>query len=100
MKILKPFHCRLEPTREQAQCLTRYRGCARFVWNKALILQKRRLKAGYPLLSYGELARLLTLWRHSEEYGFFASAPVHPLQCAGIDSPADGSGRVSWNEGA
>ncbi|HHY68146.1 MAG TPA: helix-turn-helix domain-containing protein, partial [Alicyclobacillus sp.] len=56
MKILKPFHCRLEPTREQAQCLTRYRGCARFVWNKALILQKRRLKAGYPLLSYGELA--------------------------------------------
>ncbi|CAB3391308.1 RNA-guided endonuclease InsQ/TnpB family protein [Kyrpidia spormannii] len=80
MKILKSFRFRLEPTTEQSQCLTRYRGCARLVWNKALALQKGRLEAGYPLLSYEELARLLTLWRHSEEYGFLANAPVHPLQ--------------------
>ncbi|MCL6576524.1 helix-turn-helix domain-containing protein, partial [Kyrpidia sp.] len=75
MKILKSFRFRLEPTTEQSQCFTRYRGCARLVWNKALALQKGRLEAGYPLLSYEELARLLTLWRHSEEYGFLANAP-------------------------
>ncbi|MHB1683930.1 MAG: helix-turn-helix domain-containing protein [Bacilli bacterium] len=65
MKILKAFRFRLEPTDEQARKFSRYQGCMRFVWNKALALQKGRLEAGYPLLSYGELARLLTLWRRS-----------------------------------
>ncbi|TFE67512.1 hypothetical protein A7Q09_08235 [Methylacidiphilum sp. Yel] len=32
------------------------------------------------MLSYEELARLLTQWRHSEDYGFLAQVPVHPLQ--------------------
>ncbi len=80
MKILKAFRYRLEPTEEQARQLSRYRGCMRFVWNKALALQKGRLEAGYPLLSYGDLAKLLTLWRHSDEYGFLSEAPEHPLQ--------------------
>ncbi len=80
MKILKAFRYRLEPTEEQARQLSRYRGCMRFVWNKALALQKGRVGAGYPLLSYGDLAKLLTLWRHSEEYAFLRHAPVHPLQ--------------------
>ncbi len=80
MKILKAFRFRLEPTDEQTRKFSRYQGCMRFVWNKALALQRGRLEAGYPLLSYGELAKLLTLWRHSEEYGFLAVAPEHPLQ--------------------
>ncbi|MCY0876508.1 MAG: transposase [Firmicutes bacterium] len=80
MKILKAFRYRLEPTEEQARQLSRYRGCMRFVWNKALALQKGRLEAGSPLLSYGDLAKLLTLWRHSEEYAFLSKAPEHPLQ--------------------
>ncbi len=61
MKILKAFLFRLEPTDEQARKFSRYQGCMRFVWNKALALQKGRLDAGYPLLTYGELAKLLTL---------------------------------------
>lgn len=78
--MLKAFRFRLEPADEQARKFSRYQGRMPFVWNKALALQKGRLDAGYPLLSYGELAKLLTLWRHSEEYGFLAVAPKHPLQ--------------------
>ena len=68
------------PTPEQEALLNRHAGCVRFVWNKALDLQTRRLEAGMPLLSYGDLAKILTLWRSSKEYGFLSSGPVHPQQ--------------------
>ena len=80
MKTLQAFKFRLVPTPEQENLLSRHAGGVRFVWNKALDLQTARLDAGIPLLSYGDLARLLTLWRASEEYGFLALGPVHPQQ--------------------
>ncbi|EQD75307.1 Transposase (probable), IS891/IS1136/IS1341 domain protein [mine drainage metagenome] len=82
MKTIQAFKFRLCPTPEQESLLSRHAGCARFVWNKALGLQKGRLDAGMPLLSYGDLAKLLTLWRASDEYGFLALGPVHPQQWA------------------
>ncbi|MCL6575700.1 MAG: helix-turn-helix domain-containing protein [Kyrpidia sp.] len=42
MKILRSFRFRLEPTTEQARSLTRYRGCARLIWNKTLALKTAR----------------------------------------------------------
>ena len=80
MKRIQAFKFRLVPTLEQEAILSRHAGCVRFVWNKALDLQTRRLDAGIPLLSYGDRAKLLTLWRASEEYGFLALGPVHPQQ--------------------
>ena len=80
MKTIQAFKFRLVPTPEQENLLSRHAGGVRFVWNKALDLQTARLDAGIPLLSYGDLARLLTLWRASEEYGFLALGPVHPQQ--------------------
>ena len=82
MKTIQAFQFRLVPTLDQEILLSRHAGCVRFVWNKALDLQTRRLEAGIPLLSYGDLAKLLTLWRSSEEYGFLAMGPVHPQQQA------------------
>ena len=82
MKTIQAFKFRLVPTLDQEILLSRHAGCVRFVWNKALDLQTRRLEAGIPLLSYGDLAKLLTLWRSSEEYGFLALGPVHPQQQA------------------
>lgn len=82
MKTMQAFKFRLVPTLDQEILLSRHAGCVRFVWNKALDLQKRRLDAGIPLLFYGDLAKLLTLWRSSEEYGFLAMGPVHPQQQA------------------
>ena len=52
------------------------------MWNKALSLQLGRLEAKIPLLSYRDLAKLLTLWRASDEYGFLAEGPVHTQQWA------------------
>ena len=80
MKRIQAFKFRLVPTLEQESLLSRHAGCVRFVWNKALDLQTRRLEAGIPLLSYGDMAKLLTLWRSSEEYGFLSNGPVHPQQ--------------------
>ena len=82
MKTIQAFKFRLVPTLDQEILLSRHAGCVRFVWNKALDLQTRRLEAGIPLLSYGDLAKLLTLWRSSEEYGFLVLGPVHPQQQA------------------
>ncbi|MHB1286206.1 MAG: RNA-guided endonuclease InsQ/TnpB family protein [Leptospirales bacterium] len=82
METIQAFKFRLVPTPEQEDLLSRHAGCARFVWNKALALQKGRLDAGMPLLSYGDLAKLLTLWRASDAYGFLALGPAHPQQWA------------------
>ena len=80
MKTCRAFKFCLVPTPEQEILLSRHAGCVRFVWNKALDLQTRRLDAGIPLLSYGDMAKPLTLWRSSEEYGLLANGPVHPQQ--------------------
>jgi putative transposase len=80
MKVLSAYKFRLVPTAQQDALLSRHAGCVRFVWNKALDLQKKRLDAGIPLLSYGDLAKLLTLWRSSEDYGFLALGPSQPQQ--------------------
>ena len=80
MKTIQAFKFRLVPTPEQDDLLSRHAGCVRFVWNKALDLQRRRLEAGIPLLYYGDLAKLLTPWRSSEECGFLSNGPVHPQQ--------------------
>ena len=80
MKTRQAVKYRLVPTPEQENLLSRACGCVRFIWNKALDLQSRRLEAGIPLLSYGEMCRLLTLWRASDEYGFLASGPSQPQQ--------------------
>jgi|YelNatPaOPRAMG01_1025707.scaffolds.fasta_scaffold00720_12 hypothetical protein len=39
------------------------------------------------LLSYGNLAQILTLWRTSDEFGFLAPGPVHPQQQTGPEKP-------------
>ena len=80
MNLRKAYRFRLYPTHQQAHLLVRFCGCARFVWNKALALQMGRLEARIPLLKYGDLAKLLTLWRASEEYGFLGEGPVHTQQ--------------------
>lgn len=80
MILRKAFRFRLDLTKEQENILVRACGCARFVWNKALSLQKQRLEGKIPLMQYGDLARLLTLWRASDEYGFLYESPVHTQQ--------------------
>ncbi|MHB8370365.1 MAG: helix-turn-helix domain-containing protein [Leptospirales bacterium] len=79
-KRLRVFTFRICPTPEQESLLSRHAGCTRFVWNKALDLQKRRLEAQMPLLTYGDTAKLLPLWRERDAYVFLALAPSQSQQ--------------------
>jgi len=60
--------------------MRRFAGSCRFVYNKALALQKERYQRGEKKLSYVELCKLLTEWRNSAEMAWLADAPIHPLQ--------------------
>ena len=60
--------------------MRRFAGSCRFVWNRALALQKDSRKEGKRFIGYNALAGLLTKWRHDEETSWLSESPVHPLQ--------------------
>ncbi len=60
--------------------MRRFAGSCRFVFNKALALQKSRYEQGEKKLGYAGLCKLLTEWRNGSETPWLADAPVHPLQ--------------------
>lgn len=59
-----------------------FSGACRFVYNRALAVQKERHERGEKRLGYAGLCRLLTEWRNSPDTAWLAEAPVHPLQQA------------------
>lgn len=77
MRRLQAYKFRLEPKGQQLSQLNRFAGSCRFVFNRALALQKER---GEKRLGYADLCKHLTMWRRSEETSWLAEAPVHPLQ--------------------
>lgn len=80
MQVRKAVRYRLEPTREQENLLTRAVGCVRFVWNRALAVQKSYLDHSCGILTYNGLCDLVMSWRHSEAFGFLAESPSQPQQ--------------------
>ena len=68
------------PNGEQQRQMRRFAGSCRFVFNKALALQKERYEQGEKKLGYAGLCKELTAWRNSTETAWLADAPVHPLQ--------------------
>ena len=68
------------PNGEQQRQMRRFAGSCRFVFNKALALQKERYERGEKKLGYAGLCKLLTEWRNSAETAWLSDAPVHPLQ--------------------
>jgi putative transposase len=77
---LQAFRYQLRPNGEQERSLRRFAGCRRFVYNKALALQKERYTRGEKKLGYAALCKDLTAWRGSEETPWLADSPIHPLQ--------------------
>jgi putative transposase len=59
MIVRKAFKYRMKPKPGTAAILNRHAGCCRFVWNKALALQKARLAAGERCLGYTKVAAFL-----------------------------------------
>ena len=80
MKRLQAYKFELRPTGEQQRQMRRFAGSCRFVFNKALALQKERYEQGEKKLGYAGLCKLLTWWRNSTETAWLSDAPVHPLQ--------------------
>ena len=97
MKFCQAFKFKLKTNNEQEEKLKIYAGACRFVWNKALDLIKNRLieQNAYRIINfhmsyhyatppsiptYEDIANLLPLWKHSEEYGFLSDAPSQALQ--------------------
>ena len=80
MIVQKAARYRLEPTPEQENLLNRAAGCVRFVWNRALAVQKSYLDHQCGLLSYPDLCHLLTSWRNSDAFGFLAESSSSPQQ--------------------
>ena len=80
MQRLQAYKYELMPTGEQQRDMRRFAGSCRFVFNKALALQKERYEQGKKKPGYAGLCKLLTEWCHSAETAWLADAPVHPLQ--------------------
>jgi putative transposase len=77
---LQAFRYELRPNGQQERNLRRFAGSRRFVFNKALALQKERYERGEKKLGYAALCKKLTGWRNGDETPWLADAPVHPLQ--------------------
>jgi len=82
MQRLQAFKYVLLPNGEQQRNMRRFAGACRFVFNKALALQKTNYEAGGKLISYVAMAKNLTEWRNGTETPWLKDAPVHPLQHA------------------
>ena len=82
MKRLQAFKFELRPVGQQQRDMRRFAGSCRFVFNKALALQKANHEAGHKFIGYVAMAKRLTAWRNSTETAWLAQAPVHPLQHA------------------
>jgi putative transposase len=80
MQRLQAFKFELRPNSQQERQMRFYAGACRFVYNKALALQKERYERGEKKLSYAGLCKLLTEWRNSAETAWLGNAPIHPLQ--------------------
>ncbi|MFT0546708.1 RNA-guided endonuclease InsQ/TnpB family protein [Allopusillimonas ginsengisoli] len=80
MQRLQAFKYELRPDGQQQRQIRRFAGSCRFVFNKALALQKARYEQGEKKLGYARLCKELTAWRNGSETPWLKDAPVHPLQ--------------------
>ena len=64
MKRLQAFKYELMPNGKQQRFMRRFAGARRFVFNKALALQKAHYEAGGKFIGYVAMAKLLTGWAY------------------------------------
>jgi putative transposase len=67
MKRLQAFKFELKPNGEQTRSMRRFAGSCRFVFNKALAMQKALYESGEKKLGYAGLCKELTTWKSLPE---------------------------------
>ena len=80
MERLQAFKYELMPTGEQQKQLSRFAGSCRFVFNKALALQKERYEAQKDKFGYVELCTLLKAWKKDDATKWLTQVPSQALQ--------------------
>src|SRR5258708_7251459 len=82
MRRRQAFKFELQPRGRQQRDMHRFAGACRYVFNKALALQKTNYEQGGKFIGYVAMAKRLTEWRNGSEAPWLKEAPVHPLQHA------------------
>jgi len=80
MRLCKAYIFRLKTDMEIEELCFQFAGCNRFVWNKALALQKDSLDKTQKLPWYNDLAGCLVDWKRTEGLSFLKTAPSQTLQ--------------------
>lgn len=70
----------MKPDQEQLLKLQSFAGHCRFVWNKVLALNLKRLEDKQPLIWYQEADFWTKRWKNSDEYHFLKEVPAHCIQ--------------------
>jgi putative transposase len=80
MKRLQAFKFQLKISGTEARSLYRFAGSSRFVYNKALALQKERYEQGEKKLTYAGLCKELTEWKNDPATQWLKSCHSQVLQ--------------------
>ena len=67
MQRLQAFKYELRPDGQQERQMRRFAGSCRFVFNKALAMQKANHESGGKFIGYVAMAKELTAWRNGSE---------------------------------
>jgi putative transposase len=82
MQRLQAFKFELMPDGEQQRDMRRFAGSCRFVYNKALALQKENHEAGNKFIGYVPMAANLPIWKREAGTEWLKDAPSQALQQA------------------
>lgn len=82
MLKLQSFKFELMPNGTQELQSRRFEGPCRYIYNKALAIQKENHEAGNKFISYVSMAKHLTPWRNDPETPWLKEAPYHCQQQA------------------
>jgi len=85
MDRIQGYRALLMPTAQQEQLMRQFAGACRYVYNRALALQKERHEKGEKRLSFYDLEKVLTQWRHDPETPWLADVPCQSQQKALLD---------------
>jgi putative transposase len=82
MKRLQAYRYELMPSGGQVRAMRRFSGSCRFVYNKALALQKENHEVGNKFISYVAMAAKLPVWKREAGTEWLKETPSQALQHA------------------
>ena len=82
MERLQAYKFQLRPKAEQESNMRRFAGSCRFLWNKALAMEKEAYETTGKRLGYYALAGMLKDWKKDEETSFLSEVHSQILQQA------------------